>query len=260
MSRAKHWLNNWLRSWVVWSLYDGSGYAVKDWAEAGYKCYCFNYDGANHGDYEGVKIIHPNIEYVNVWIDNHFLVMFSPELSVYPEPDIILGFPPCDHLAVSGARWFADKRKKDPDFQVKAAYNAKIVEKLANMYNVPWMVENPVGALSTLWRKPDFIFNPCAYGGYLPEDDKHPAFPDVYPPRDAYTKKTCIWCGNGFRQPLFRPVDLNSGDNPGWAKTGGRTKRTKMIRSLTPRGFARAVFLANDRAITRTTLNRVLPD
>lgn len=46
MSKAKHWLNNWLRSWVVWSLYDGSGYAVKDWAEAGYKCYCFNYDGA----------------------------------------------------------------------------------------------------------------------------------------------------------------------------------------------------------------------
>lgn len=46
MSKAKHWLNNWLRNWVVWSLYDGSGYAVKDWAEAGYKCYCFNYDGA----------------------------------------------------------------------------------------------------------------------------------------------------------------------------------------------------------------------
>lgn len=112
MSKAKHWLNNWLRSWVVWSLYDGSGYAVKDWAEAGYKCYCFNYDGANHGDYEGVKIIHPNIEYVNVWIDSHFLAMFSPELSSYPAPDIILGFPPCDDLAVSGARWFADKRKK----------------------------------------------------------------------------------------------------------------------------------------------------
>lgn len=82
-----------LRNWVVWSLYDGSGYAVKDWADAGYKCYCFNYDGANHGDYDGVKIIHPNIEYVNVWIDSHFLVMFSPELSVYPDPDIILGFP-----------------------------------------------------------------------------------------------------------------------------------------------------------------------
>ena len=44
-----------LRNWVVWSLYDGSGYAVKDWADAGYKCYCFNYDGANHGDYDGVK-------------------------------------------------------------------------------------------------------------------------------------------------------------------------------------------------------------
>ena len=116
-----------LRNWVVWSLYDGSGYAVKDWADAGYKCYCFNYDGANHGDYDGVKIIHPNIEYVNVWIDSHFLVMFSPELSVYPDPDIILGFPPCDDLAVSGARWFVDKYRKDPCFQNKAARNAMLL-------------------------------------------------------------------------------------------------------------------------------------
>ncbi|MCZ0611769.1 DNA cytosine methyltransferase [Escherichia coli] len=173
-----------------------------------------------------------------------------------------MGFPPCDDLAVSGAAWFSVKREKDPHFQVKAAYNAKIVEKLADMHNVPWMVENPVGVLSTLWRKPDFIFNPCDYGGYLPEDDKHPAFPEYIASRDAYTKKTCIWCGNGFKQPIFRPVSLT--DEPGNSqqhrKLGGKSKRTKMIRSLTPRGFARAVFLANDRAINRTTLNRVLPD
>lgn len=119
-----------------------------------------------------------------------------------------------------------------------------MVEKLANMYNVPWMVENPVGALSTLWRKPDFIFNPCAYGGYLPEDDKHPAFPEYIAARDAYTKKTCIWCGNGFKQPLFRPVPMPDEweDSKQHAKLGGKSKRTKMIRSLTPRGFARAVF------------------
>ncbi|WP_449261977.1 DNA cytosine methyltransferase [Escherichia coli] len=245
---------------VAYSMYDGSGYGVKDWADAGYKCYCFNYDGADHGDYEGVRIIHSNIEYVNVWIDSSFLVTFSPLLNQYPAPDIVLAFPPCTDLSASGARWFASKREKDPDFQVKAAYNAKLVETLADMYGVPWMVENPVGALSTLWRKPDFVFNPCAYGGYLPDDDKHPAFPDVYPPRDAYTKKTCIWHGNKFVQPLFRPVPLAGDDNPGWKKTGGKGARTKMIRSLTPRGFARAVFLANDRAITRTTLNRVLPD
>lgn len=137
-----------------------------------------------------------------------------------------------------------------------------LVESLANMYNVPWMVENPVGVLSTLWRKPDFIFNPCAYGGYLPEDDKHPAFPEYIADRDAYTKKTCIWCGNGFKQPLFRPVPMPDEweDSKQHAKLGGKSKRTKMIRSLTPRGFARAVFLANDRAINRNTLNRVLPD
>lgn len=72
----------------------------------------------------------------------------------------------------------------------------------------------------------------------------------------------CIWCGNGFKQPLFRPVPMPDEweDSKQHAKLGGKSKRTKMIRSLTPRGFARAVFLANDRAINRTTLNRALPD
>ena len=102
-----------------------------------------------------------------------------------------------------------------------------------------------MGVMSSIWRKPDFIFNRCDYGGYLPEDDTHPAYPDVYPGRDAYNKGTCIWRGEGFREPVRRPVKPLHKANPGWAKCGGKSVRTKNIRSATPRGFSQAVFEAN---------------
>ena len=224
---------------IVWSLFDGSGLMAQPWAEAGHTCYCFNYDGADHGDYArlGAKVEHENIHYINAWIDNKFDFEVAP--------DIIFAFPPCTDLAVSGAAHFETKRKKNPTFQVEAVITCKVAERLAKRYNVPYMIENPVSVLSSLWRKPDYVFNPNEYGGYLPEDDTHPMFPDVIPARDAYAKKTCLWTGNGFVMPDVAVVAADSGDNPGWAKLGGKSARTKTIRSLTPRGFAKAVYGAN---------------
>lgn len=224
---------------IVWSLFDGSGLMAQPWAEAGHTCYCFNYDGADHGDYArlGAKVEHENIHYINAWIDNKFDFQVAP--------DIIFAFPPCTDLAVSGAAHFESKRRKNPTFQVEAAITCKVAARLAKKYNVPYMIENPVSVLSSLWRKPDYVFNPCEYGGYLPENDTHPMFPDVIPARDAYVKKTCLWVGNGFVMPSAAVVTADSGDNPGWAKLGGKSARTKTIRSLTPRGFAKAVYEAN---------------
>jgi hypothetical protein len=224
---------------IVWSLFDGSGLMAQPWAEAGHTCYCFNYDGANHGDYArlGAKVVHENIHYINAWIDNRF------DFGV--APDIIFAFPPCTDLAVSGAAHFETKRKNNPTFQVEAVITCKVAARLAKKYNVPYMIENPVSVLSSLWRKPDYVFNPYEYGGYLPEGDAHPMFPDVIPARDAYVKKTCLWTGNGFVMPDVAVVSADSGDNPGWAKLGGKSARTKTIRSLTPRGFAKAVYEAN---------------
>lgn len=224
---------------IVWSLFDGSGLMAQPWAEAGHTCYCFNYDGADHGDYArlGAKVEHENIRYINAWIDTKFDFEVAP--------DIIFAFPPCTDLAVSGAAHFETKRKKNTTFQVEAVITCKVAARLAKRYNVPYMIENPVSVLSSLWRKPDYVFNPHEYGGYLPEDDTHPMFPDVIPARDAYVKKTCLWAGNGFVMPDVAAVVADSGDSPGWAKLGGKSARTKIIRSLTPRGFAKAVYEAN---------------
>lgn len=225
---------------IVWSLFDGSGLMAQPWAEAGHTCYCLNYDGADHGNYArlGAKVEHENIHYINAWIDNKFDFEVAP--------DIIFAFPPCTDLAVSGAAHFETKRKKNATFQVEAVITCKVAARLAKKYNVPYMIENPVSVLSSLWRKPDYTLNPYEYGGYLPEDDMHPMFPDVTPARDAYVKKTCLWVGNGFVMPDVAEVAVGSGDNPGWAKLGGKSARTKTIRSLTPRGFAKAVYEANN--------------
>ena len=112
------------------------------------------------------------------------------------------------------------------------------------------------GAPHPDWRKANFEFSHHEFGGYLPLNDVHPTFADVLPPRDAYKKRTCVWCSPTFRMPPKRPVtpvevtcaSIEKGEKtyaPAFAKLGGNRPRTKDIRSATPRGFSMAVFRAN---------------
>lgn len=228
---------------VIWSLFDGSGIMGLPWAQAGHDVYCFNADDADHGAYEAAKVIHENIRYKNVWIDGAF--MLDAMAGDYGKPDIIFSFPPCTDTAVSGAAHFSKKSEVDPLFQEKAVKTARIAEFIAGYFGVPYMIENPVSVLSTKWRSANFSFHPFEFGGYLPESDEHPVFPEYIKPRDAYPKKTCIWCGNGFVFPDRRAVDVDNGYSDQHKKLGGKSQKTKVIRSLTPRGFARAVYEAN---------------
>lgn len=163
----------------------------------------------------------------------------------------VAGFPVCTDLAVSGTSRWADKRTADVHFQARAMQLVHECRVIGELSDAPWFFENPVSAISSIFRKPDYIFNPYEYGGYLPIDDVHPLYPEYFPPRDAYGKKTCIWSGGGFRMPTPRPVEIASGQNDGQGqskahnKLGGKSERTKNIRSATPRGFATAVYLAN---------------
>jgi hypothetical protein len=98
------------------------------------------------------------------------------------------------------------------------------------------MIENPVGMVSSYWRKPDCTFDPCDYGSYL------------NPPGDSYTKKRCLWIGNGFVMPKTKRVIPIEGSKMHYLSP---SKERQNLRSATPKGFAQAVFEANCRRSSR---------
>lgn len=224
-------------------LFDYTGIMAKPWADAGYLCYCF--DGQHN---PGVSMTeHKNILNIGMWFSN---VDSRCDIDAIKEivgtgVVIVFGFPDCTDLTVAGARHFKKKASINPSFQHQAMQLVYLTKLLGEELECSWAFENPVSVISTLFRKPDFKFNPCDYGGYLPESDINPIYPEIYPGNDAYNKKTCIWHGGGFKEPSIKRVEPLHKDNPGWKKAGGKSLKTKNIRSATPRGFAIAVFEAN---------------
>jgi hypothetical protein len=213
---------------VVWSLCDHSGVMVRPWAEAGYKCICFDLKHDRGGRVELFGRAGGRIDYVRADLSGNPLAGGTGTWeSVYGAPRFVFAFPPCTHLAASGARWFAGKGL-DPLIDSLAL--VRNCQRLCELARVGWMIENPVGRLSTCWRKPDHTFNPCDFGGYLD------------PAGDAYTKRTCLWVGGRFRMPEPRPVEPTEGSKLHRLPPSGDRAE---LRSVTPAGFARAVFLAN---------------
>ena len=108
--------------------------------------------------------------------DCEFYTMDGERHAISGRWDMIIAFPPCTDLAVSGARHFAKKRA---DGRQQASID--FFMKFANAHCDRIAIENPVGIMSTHFRKPDQIINPWQFG--------HPE-----------TKKTCLWIKN--LQPL----------------------------------------------------------
>ncbi len=98
--------------------------------------------------------------------------------------DIGIFFPPCDHIAVSGARWFKEKREDGRQQRAIAFFlwcaNAPI-QKIA--------IENPIGIMSTYYKKPDQIIQPWQFG-------------------HGETKATCLWLKN---LPKLEPTNIVDG-------------------------------------------------
>lgn len=94
--------------------------------------------------------------------------------------DMIIAFPPCTHLAVSGAAWFEQKRK---DGRQQAAIDFFMLFVNAECERIA--VENPVGIMSTIYKKPSQIVQPYEYG-------------------HMEQKKTCLWL-KGL--PLLQPTN-----------------------------------------------------
>lgn len=229
---------------IVISLYDFTGEALKPWAKAGYSCYAFDIQHPKEGRVDqGICYQHADLHDHNTLNSIH---------SEFIEKPVVFGmaFPVCTDMAVSGAAWFKKKAAANPSFQDEAVSYAMWCAKLFNSLHVPFFIENPVSVLATKWRKPDYSFHPYEYGGYIADDQaEHPRWPEYIAPRDAYKKKTCLWTGGGFTMPNKVAVDCEGYHGNGYStammKLGGKSQRTKDIRSATPRGFAEAVYQSN---------------
>lgn len=125
--------------------------------------------------------------------------------------DLMIAHPPCTHLAVSGAQWFAKKQTEQQAALDFVAYllNAP-VERIA--------LENPVSIISTRIRKPDQIIQPWQYG-------------------HGETKATCLWLKN---LPLLQPTEIVDGREGRVWREGPSPDRWKN-RSRTYTGIAAAM-------------------
>ena len=180
----------------VVSLFDTTGYAVEPFTKLGYKTLIV--DILNKKD-------NPKATYT--W-NKDILTCEKELIDICTDAKLLIGFPPCTDLAASGAAHFKRKREKNPHFQEEALYLFLSVYRVGEATGIPYMIENPISVVSTMWRKPNFIFSPYEYGGYLPENDEHPDFPEYITPRDAYSKKTCLWLGNNFTLPNKKPIEF----------------------------------------------------
>lgn len=137
----------------------------------------------------------------------------------------ILAAPPCTCFASSGA-WVL---RTDEDMIEALSVVDACIRLVFACKPVWWALENPVGKLVRYLGKPRMYFQPCDYG-------------------DPYTKKTCLWGDFTPPVPLFlgetRAVKPVLGNSP-IMKLGGKSLKTKNLRSRTPAGFARAFFDVN---------------
>jgi len=125
--------------------------------------------------------------------------------------DMMIAHPPCTHLAVSGGRWFKDKKVEQAEALefVRLLLNAPI-EKIA--------LKNPISIISSHIRKPDQIIQPWQFG-------------------HGETKATCLWLKN---LPKLQPTNIVEGrEQRIWKMPPGKNRWKE--RSRTFEGIAQAM-------------------
>ncbi|MEF2919611.1 MAG: hypothetical protein U0O22_03980 [Acutalibacteraceae bacterium] len=156
--------------------------------------------------------------------------------------DMIIAHPPCTYLCVTGNRWF-DVEKYGQKAIDRAEYRELAIDffmKFANADCEKIAIENPVGVMSTRYRKPNQIIQPFQFG-------------------EPYSKKTCLWL-KGL--PNLKPTKILTKPANGWenqhickdGSCGGfinydengkvlawNNPKTAIIRSKTYLGIAKAI-------------------
>ena len=131
---------------------------------------------------------------------------------IYENWDLVIAHPPCTDLASSGARWFKEKIA-DGRQQLSIDFFMRFTR-----LNIPFAIENPIGIMSTIYRKPDQIIQPWQYG-------------------HGETKATCLWLNN---LPILKPTNIVTGREPKVHYMSPSEDRAKN-RSRTYTGIAEAM-------------------
>jgi hypothetical protein len=112
--------------------------------------------------------------------------------------DMMIAFPPCTYLSVSGAQWYyhpedkelpIEARRPHPKYPNRSNDRKDAAQFFTKLYNSDIhkvCIENPVGVMSNLFRKPDQIVQPWMFG-------------------DEATKTTCLWLKN---LPSLMPTEI----------------------------------------------------
>lgn len=118
--------------------------------------------------------------------------------------DLIIAHPPCTDLAVSGAAWFA-KKQADGTQQKSIDFFLNFMK--ADCEHIA--VENPIGIMSSIYRKPDQIIQPWQFALGIEENT---------------VKSTCFWLKN---LPLLQPIHTKKPEMTyhSWIDKNGRVKR-----------------------------------
>lgn len=133
--------------------------------------------------------------------------------------DVVIAFPPCTYLTVAGNRWF--NVDKYGDEAVQRMEDRKKAVEFFRMFTelvCPWAIENPVGVMSTQYRKPDQTIQPWQFG-------------------HGETKRTCLWLN---RLPKLQATDVVEGREQRIWKMPPSADRAK-LRSKTFPGIAKAM-------------------
>lgn len=139
--------------------------------------------------------------------------------------DLIIAHPPCTHLCTAGQRWFSEGRKPIKLQREAIAFFYQFV--MADCNNIA--IENPVGIMSTCYRKPDQIYNPYDFNG------------------ETECKKTCLWLKGLEPLKATQILPENKRTQGIWkAQFDGKQyswndPETAKLRSRTPVGVAKAM-------------------
>lgn len=152
---------------------------------------------------------------------------------IYGKWDLIIAHPPCTYLTVTGNRWFNVERygEKAIQRQIDRKEAINFFMEIANADCEKIVIENPIGVMSTVWRKPEQIIQPYMFG-------------------DSAEKKTCLWLKgveplkttNEVKPP--ERVKFDSGKTmPKWYADLWHLPREERsrLRSQTFPGFAKAM-------------------